>query len=135
MNHRRIGWMAAASGISFAVSGLLLGQYLSHDLANLGIVASIIRFLVWSGAAVGVLFGLAWSYSDIKNAKGPRERSFAAKKSIFCWILVVAFFACTWVFRSKYHGVVLLFLAVGLAILWLRRKQTKIRREESGQQD
>jgi hypothetical protein len=51
----------------------------------------------WIGAIVvvgiGLLGGVIGTYFTVKNTKGPRERAFAVKASILCWILVVLFVA------------------------------------------
>jgi hypothetical protein len=46
-----------------------------------------------AGGLLGVLGGAIGTYFTIKNTNGPRERLFAIKASIICWVFVALVFA------------------------------------------
>ncbi len=60
------------------------------DPETIGLVGAVV------GSAVAVLGGVIGTRFSIKNTKGPRERAFAIKGSIICWVFVVAFVVGMW---------------------------------------
>ena len=45
------------------------------------------------GGGIGLLGGVIGTYFTVKNTRGPRERGFAIRASILCWVLVLLFVA------------------------------------------
>ena len=87
-------------------------------------------------AAGGVLGGLIGTCVSIRNTRGPRERAFVVKVAVACWGLIAAALAGLFVVPRPFW--LLLFLpCTGLLPLipTLNRVQSRIRREESGEED
>lgn len=53
-----------------------------------------INFIIGIGL-VGLAFigGVLGTWHNIHNAQGPRERAYAIRMSLLCWLLVIAMFA------------------------------------------
>jgi len=45
------------------------------------------------GSLMGIAGGIAGTYFTIKNTASPRERAFAVRASVVCWVLALAFVA------------------------------------------
>ena len=85
------------------------------------------------GAVVGVLGGIIGTYFTVKNTKGPRERAFAVKASIVCWVFVLVFVAAMFLIPT-WHKHFLWIPYVVLLILGIRignNRLAQIRKEES----
>ncbi len=68
------------------------------------------------GSGIGVLGGLIGTYFTIKNTKGPRERAFAIKASIICWVLVIAFVAAMLLIPTWHKH--LLWIPYAILLFW-----------------
>jgi hypothetical protein len=86
------------------------------------------------GAAIGLLGGVAGTYFTIKNARGPRERAFVIRAAIVSWVLVLAFLGAMLILPSplRYWLWLPCGILLPLGVLWWNRRQSRIRREESG---
>ena len=86
-------------------------------------------------AAFGVMGGAIGTYFTIKNTNGPKERAFAIKGSVVCWLFVVAFIAGMLLIPQWYK--LLLVVPYSILLVLGTRKwnqiQFRIRNEESGQ--
>jgi len=86
------------------------------------------------GGGIGVLGGLIGTYFTIKNTKSARERAFAMKASIICWILVIAFVAAMLLIPTWHKH--LLWIPYAVLLIWgirvWNKTQFRIRNEESG---
>ena len=85
------------------------------------------------GAVLGTLGGVIGTYVSIRNTNGPRERAFAIKASIVCWVFVLAFVAGLLLIPGWYRH--LLWIPYGILLfvgirLW-NKTQLRIRQEES----
>src|SRR5262249_48040925 len=93
----------------------------------------------WVGGIVGSLFGGAGGamgrYVAIKNTKGPRERAFVIKASVWCAVSVVAFLVGMWLIPFWYNMLLWVPYAILLVFgIWKwSQTQQRIRQEESGQ--
>ncbi len=47
-----------------------------------------------AGGVVGVMGGIVGTYFSIKNTNGPKERAFAIRAAVLCWLGVSDFLAC-----------------------------------------
>lgn len=86
------------------------------------------------GALLGVLGGVVGTYFTIRNTKGPRERAFAIKGSIVCWVLVLAFVAGMLLIPGWYKHLLWIpyVILMIFGIQWWNKTQFQIRREEAG---
>jgi Ca2+/Na+ antiporter len=87
------------------------------------------------GGVIGVLGGVMGTYFTIKNTKGPRERAFAVKGSIICWVFVVAFVVGMWLI-PQWYNLLLVVPYVIILVFGIRKwnqTQLRIRKEEAGQ--
>ena len=92
----------------------------------------------WAGGLLGVLLGILGgaigTYCSVRNTRGPRERAFAVKMSIVCWVFVALFVAGLFLIPGWYKHLLwvpyVLLLVVG--IQWSNRVQARIRGEEAG---
>jgi hypothetical protein len=92
----------------------------------------------WIGGGVGVLAGVLGgafgTYCAIRNTVSPRERSFAIKASVICWVFVLAFAAGMILIPGLYKH--LLWIPYTVVLIWgintFNRTQARIRMEESG---
>lgn len=87
------------------------------------------------GSVIGVLGGAIGTYFSIRNTRGPKERAFVIKASVLCWVLVAAFVAAALLLPPPQRYLVWLPYAIllPLGILAWNRKQSRIRKEESGE--
>ena len=85
------------------------------------------------GSVLGLCGGLFGCYCGIKNANGPRERSFIIKASIVCLaaitIFIVTFFALPLPYRWFLYIPYSILLPLGL-VYW-NKKQRLIRAQET----
>ena len=86
------------------------------------------------GSAIGLLGGVVGTYFAIKNTTGRRERAFAIKASIVCWILVLAFVAAMLLIPTWHKHLLWIPYAIALflGIRYWNKIQFQIRDEESG---
>jgi Ca2+/Na+ antiporter len=95
------------------------------------------RSIGWAGGILGgllgVLGGVIGTYFGIKSAKSPRERAFAIKASIICWVFALAFLLGMCLIPGFYKLLLVPIYVVGLVsgILFMIKKQAQIRSEES----
>jgi hypothetical protein len=86
------------------------------------------------GGGIGLLGGVIGTYFTVKNTKGPRERAFAIKASVLCWVFVGLFIAGMLLIPPWYN--LLLVIPYGVVLVFGIRKfnetQFRIRKEESG---
>lgn len=86
------------------------------------------------GGIIGVLGGLVGTCFTIKNTKSPRERAFATKASIICWVLVIAFVAAMLLIPTWHKH--LLWIPYSVLLIWeirvWNKTQFEIRNDESG---
>jgi hypothetical protein len=93
--------------------------------------------LGWIGGSLGVVFGLlggaVGTYFAVRNTRGPRERAFAVKMSIACWVFVALFVAGMFLLPGWYKHLLWVpyALILGFGIQWSNRVQTRIRQEEA----
>ena len=87
------------------------------------------------GAVLGALGGVIGTYFSIRNTNGPRERAFAIKASIVCWVFVFAFCAGMLLISGWYKHLLWIPYVVLLVfgIYWWNKAQFRIRQEEAGQ--
>ena len=85
------------------------------------------------GGGVGLLGGLIGTYFTVRNAKGPRERAFAIKASILCWVFVGLFITGMVLVPPWYNLLLVVPYVVGLVfgIRKFNEVQIRIRTEES----
>lgn len=86
------------------------------------------------GGSLGHLGGIVGTYFGIKKTETPRERRFAVKRTIGCWVFVSAFLAILYVTPPDRRWLIWLPYGVflGLGVRWMNKWQTRIRSEESG---
>ena len=86
------------------------------------------------GSFIGLLGGVAGTYFAIKNTNGRRERAFAIKASIVCWILVLGFVAAMLLIPTWHKHLLWIpyAIALSLGIRYWNKIQFRIRHEESG---
>ena len=86
------------------------------------------------GALCGILGGVIGTYFSIKNTRGPRERAFAVRASIVCWIFVLVFVGAMFLIPTWHKHLLwipyTILLIVGIRIC--NKKFAQIRNEESG---
>ena len=87
---------------------------------------------VASGILIGLLGGIAGTYYSIKNASGSRERDFMVKSAVVIWIAVIIFGILMVVLDSPYRYFLWIPYGIGmpLGIIYINRKQRRIRQEE-----
>ena len=68
------------------------------------------------GGVVGVMGGIVGTYFSIKNTKGSKERAFAIRAPVFCWLGVSAFLAC--LFLLPRHWGLLLWVVYLPLLFW-----------------
>jgi Ca2+/Na+ antiporter len=93
---------------------------------NPGLVGGII------GSLVGILGGAVGTYFSIKNARGPKERSFIIRMAVLMWIAATVFVVLLVIVPSPYiwllcvtYGIVLL-----LSTITMNRRLGRIREQE-----
>ena len=98
---------------------------------NPGIIIGIIGGIV--GSVIGILGGAVGTYFGIKSAKTPRERAFAIKASIVCWVFAIAFVLGMCLIPGFYKILLVPIYVVGLVvgILFIIRRSSQIRSEDS----
>jgi hypothetical protein len=86
------------------------------------------------GGIVGCIGGLIGTYYSIKNTNGPRERAFMVKASIVGWLAILLFLGLLLALPSPYRYFVWIpySILLPLGIHFGNRRQQRIRREESG---
>lgn len=101
---------------------------------NFGMIGGIIGGVV--GGIIGLAGGIFGTYCSIKNTKSPRERVFMIHVSIVCWIAILLFLTLLFVLPNPYrwfmwipYGILL-----PLGIVYINRKQQRIRQQESQNQ-
>jgi hypothetical protein len=98
------------------------------DGATAGLIGGI------AGGVVGILGGLLGTYVGIRNTHGPRERAFAIRASIFCWIAVSTFLAALILLPMPWRF--LMWLPFGPVLMfftrWANRGQALAVAEDSG---
>jgi uncharacterized membrane protein YfcA len=84
------------------------------------------------GGLIGILGGAVGTYLGIKCAKTPRERAFAIKASIVCWIFVLAFVLGMWLIPGFYKLLLIPIYVVGLVagMLFIIRRSSQIHSED-----
>jgi hypothetical protein len=95
------------------------------------------KLLGYLGAILGSLFGLLGgaigTWCSIRNTGGPRERTFIVRAAIGGWIFVLAFVAGLFLLPQPYNFLLwvpyLVLLVLG--IVWLNRRQARIRAQET----
>jgi Na+-transporting NADH:ubiquinone oxidoreductase subunit NqrD len=101
------------------------------DGATLGIIGGI------GGALLGLIGGGIGTYVSIKNAQGPRERSFLVSVSVMAWVALVAFLATLFLIPAPFRF--FLWLPwIGLLIWGVRvwkQRHAHIRAEEAAERD
>ena len=98
---------------------------------NPGVIIGIIGGIV--GSVIGILGGAVGTYFGIKSAKTPRERAFAIKASIVCWIFALAFVLGMCLIPGFYKLLLVPIYVVGLVvgILFIIRRSLQICSEDS----
>jgi len=85
------------------------------------------------GCLIGVAGGLFGTYCSIKNTKGPRERAFMVKYSIFIWLFGTLFLLLLFTLPKPYNYFMWIpygfLLPVG--IIYVNRRLLAIRKEEA----
>ena len=86
-----------------------------------------------AGGCLGLLGGIVGTYFGIKSARGARERRFAIKAAIGCWVGVSAYVALMLWLTSPFRVLLALpyALVLCLSIVWMNRRLARIRLEES----
>ena len=99
------------------------------DGGQIGLVGGLI------GGLIGVLGGAVGTYFSIRNTSSPRERTFMIRASAVAWLFVTAFLAGLLLLPPPYNWIVWIpyVVALPIAIVWLNRRQAKIRSEEQPQ--
>ena len=98
---------------------------------NPGAIIGIIGAIV--GSVIGILGGAVGTYFGIKSCKNPRERAFAIRASILCWVFVLVFVLGMCLLPGFYKLLLVPFYVVGLVagILYMIRKLSQIHSEDS----
>jgi hypothetical protein len=88
------------------------------------------------GSLIGIAGGLYGTYCGVRNTSGRRERAFAIKAAVGCWVVVGTFVAGLFLAPAEYRPWLWLpyVLVLVLGVLWMNRAQTRIRREEAGRE-
>ncbi|HEU5117349.1 MAG TPA: hypothetical protein VFT74_11960 [Isosphaeraceae bacterium] len=85
------------------------------------------------GAVIGVLGGVLGSIVVIRNASGPRERTFVIQASLVSWVAVSMFLLGLWLIPSPFRLLLwppyLILLPLG--IRYWNRRQAQIRHDET----
>jgi hypothetical protein len=101
------------------------------DGATIGLIGGI------GGTLIGVIGGIIGTYLSIKNARGPRERSFLISVAVTVWVALAAFLATLVLIPAPYRF--FLWLPwIGLLVWGVRvwnRRQAQIRAEEAAAYD
>ncbi len=101
------------------------------DGATLGLIGGI------GGALIGLIGGAIGTYASIRNAQGPRERSFLISVAVTVWLALGAFVASVFLIPAPYRF--FLWLPwIGLLVWGVRvwnQRQAQIRAEESAEDD
>ncbi len=87
------------------------------------------------GSVLGLLGGIVGTYFSIKNTRGPRERAFAIKASILAWVFLAAFLGALLLLppTQRFWPWLPYVVVLPLGIRSWNRRQSKIRKEESGE--
>jgi Ca2+/Na+ antiporter len=85
------------------------------------------------GGLIGILCGAVGTCIGIMCAKTPRERAFAIKASIVCWIFALAFVLGIWLIPGFYKLLLVPIYVVALVagILFIIRRSSQIQSEDS----
>jgi len=99
---------------------------MSHE--TLGLIGGIF------GGLMGILGGVVGTYFSIKSTKGPRERAFMVRASIYAWMGIIGFLLGLLLLPSPYRfGLIPLFLVVQIGgIRYLNGRIAVIQEEEKG---
>lgn len=88
------------------------------------------------GSLIGLAGGIIGTYFSIKNTNGPRERAFMIRTAAVGWIAILLFLALLFTLPNPYrwfmwipYGILL-----PLGIVYINRKQQRIRQQESQNQ-
>ena len=86
------------------------------------------------GGVLGLLGGVVGTYFSIRNTRGPRERAFAIKASILAWVFLAVFLGALLLLppSQRFWPWLPYVVVLPLGIRAWNRKQSRIRREESG---
>ena len=86
------------------------------------------------GGGVGLLGGVIGTYFSLRNTRGPRERAFAVKASILCWIVALLFVAGMALIPSWYKLLLVIpyLVVVVLGVRKWNEIQFRIQKEEAG---
>jgi len=84
------------------------------------------------GGIVGIAGGLIGAYFSIRNTKGSREKRFMIKSAAIAWCVVIIFLLSLFYLPKPYNF--LMWIPYGIllpvAIIYMNKKQNKIREEE-----
>jgi Ca2+/Na+ antiporter len=89
-----------------------------------------------AGAVIGLVGGVVGTYFSIRNANGPRERSFMIKSAVVCWMAILIFLGLLFVLPHPYRWLMWIPYSVllPLGIIYGNRRQQAIRQQESQNQ-
>jgi fatty acid desaturase len=97
------------------------------DGATIGLIGGI------GGALIGLIGGAIGTYASLKNAQGPRERSFLISVAVTVWLALGAFVASVFLIPAPYRF--FLWLPWIVLLVWgvrvWQRRHTQIRAEEA----
>lgn len=86
-----------------------------------------------AGALIGVAGGIVGTWAGIHNTRGPRERAFMVRASLWCWLLGVLFLAGL-LLLPKPWGVLMWVpyaVVLPLGIRYANRRQADLRAEDA----
>jgi hypothetical protein len=97
------------------------------DGATFGILGGTI------GSALGILGGVAGSYFSNKNTKGPNEKRFMVKMTVYAWSFLIILGLIAYLLPGPYKVFAFfpLWIALPFFIRYCNKKQQEIRLEES----
>src|ERR1017187_1370980 len=97
---------------------------------NPGVIIGIIGGIV--GSVIGILGGAVGTYFGIRSGKTPRERAFAIRASIVCWVFAFAFVLGMCLIPGFYKLLLVPIYVVALVagILFMIRRSSQMRSED-----
>jgi len=94
---------------------------------NAGLIGGV------AGALLGVAGGIIGTWASIRNTRGPRERAFMVRASLWCWLLGVLFLAGL-LLLPKPWGVLMWIpyaVVLPLGIRHVNRRQAELQAEDA----
>ena len=94
---------------------------------NYGLIGAIV------GSVIGIMGGIFGTYCSIKKTRGPKERAFAIKASITCWIGVILFLVLLFLLPHPYRWFLFIpyLIILSVAMMKWNRIQSQIRKEQT----